>query len=463
MLKNVKAAFTLLPAMVVLWLLCLPGMVKAQEKQPEVYTFQLKEDIGPSAWRFTKKAFDEAEQAGVAIMLIEMNTYGGQVNFADSIRSRILDSKLKTIVYINHNAASAGALIALACDRIYMGRGSSIGAASVVNQEGEVMPEKYQSYMRGLMRATAEAKGRDPRIAEAFVDSDVDLPGLKPKGKLLTLTGSEAVKTGIADGEANSIQAVFEQEHLINPAVTSMRITWIDKVISFLINPAVSGLLIILILGGIYFEMQTPGVGFALVVAVIAALLFFAPLYIEGLAAHWEIALFVLGIILIALEIFVIPGFGVPGIVGIIFLVCGLAFSMVTNDYFDFRPSGFGSGKLFNAFLVVIGAMVASIVLSVLFGKSILRSGAFRRLVLADEQQAAQGYVSSVQQADLIGKEGIAKTTLRPSGKIEIDGKWYDAVALDGFIESGVRIYVEKHENYNLFVRQKREYSGGDA
>ena len=314
--------------------------------------------------------------------------------------------------------------------------------------------------MRGLMRATAEAKGRDPRVAEAFVDPDVDLPALKPKGKLLTLTGGEAVKTGIANGEANSVNAVFEQEGISNPAVTSMQVTWIDNVISFLINPAVSGLLIILILGGIYFEMQTPGVGFALVVAIVAALLFFAPLYIEGLAAHWEIALFVLGIILIALEIFVIPGFGVPGILGIIFLVCGLAFSMVTNDYFDFHPSGFGSGQLFNAFLVVIGAMLASIVLSVLFGKSILRSGAFRRLVLADEQQAAQGYVSSMQQLDLIGKEGIAKTTLRPSGKIEIDGKWYDAVALDGFIESGSSIYVEKHENYNLFVRKKREHSG---
>ena len=136
MLKNVKRALRLLSAVVFILSVCLPEMTVAQEKQPDVYLFQLKEDIGPSAWRFTKRAFDEAEQAGMDVILIEMNTYGGQVNFADSIRSRILDAKLKTIVYINHNAASAGALIALACDRIYMGRGSSIGAASVVNQEG---------------------------------------------------------------------------------------------------------------------------------------------------------------------------------------------------------------------------------------------------------------------------------------------------------------------------------------
>src|SRR5690606_36512542 len=119
-------------------------------------------------------------------VLIRMNTFGGMVNFADSIRSRILDSPIPTIVYIDHNAASAGALISLACDKIYLSKGSSIGAASVVNQTGEIMPEKYQSYMRGLMRATADAKGRDPRIAEAFVDPNVDLPQWKQAGQVLT-------------------------------------------------------------------------------------------------------------------------------------------------------------------------------------------------------------------------------------------------------------------------------------
>lgn len=419
-----------------------------------VYQFDVKEDIGPAAWRTVKNAYTQAEAAKVDLVLMELNTYGGMVNFADSIRTRILDSPLETVVFINHNAASAGALISLATDRIYMSKGSSIGAASVVDQSGEVMPEKHQSYMRGLMRATAEAKGRDPKVAEAFVDPDVDLPNVKPAGKILTLTSSEAVKIGLAKAEASSIAEVLSAEGITDPQITVHQVTLVDKIVAFLINPAVSGILILLIIGGIYFEMQTPGVGFALVVAIIAAVLFFAPLYIQGLADHWEIALFVAGIILILLELFVIPGFGVAGILGIICLVCGLAFSMVANDYFNFSVGE--PGMLFNAFLLVIVSMVAATILMVIFGKSLLKTRAFKRLVLQDEQRSAEGYTSSKMDVELVNREGVAKTVLRPSGKVEIDGKWYDAVALDGFIDIGEAVYVEKHENYNLFVRKKR-------
>jgi len=419
-----------------------------------IYQFDLEGDIGPAAWRTVKNAYSKAEESKVDLILIEMNTFGGMVNFADSIRSRILDSPLETVVFINHNAASAGALIALASDRIYMSKGSSIGAASVVDQSGQVLPEKHQSYMRGLMRATAEAKGRDPKVAEAFVDPDVELPSLKQAGKILTLTSSEAVTIGLANAEATSIADVLVAEGISNPQITIHQITPVDRIISFLINPAVSGILILLIIGGIYFEMQTPGIGFALVVAVIAAVLFFAPLYIQGLADNWEIALFVAGVVLILLELFVIPGFGVAGILGIICLVCGLAFSMVANDYFNFSIAA--PGMLFNSFLLVIASMVTATIVMVIFGKSLLKTKAFKRLVLQDEQRSEEGYTSSRLNAELVNREGVAKTVLRPSGKVEIDGKWYDAVALDGFIDIGEDIYVEKHENYNLFVRKRR-------
>ncbi|WP_257668063.1 NfeD family protein [Parapedobacter tibetensis] len=419
-----------------------------------VYRFDLKEDIGPNAWRTVKNAYTLAEEAKVDVVLIEMNTYGGMVNFADSIRSRILGSPLETVVFINHNAASAGALISLATDRIYMSKGSSIGAASVVDQSGQVMPEKHQSYMRGLMRATAEAKGRDPKVAEAFVDADVDLPNIKPAGKILTLTSSEAVKIKLAEAEAASMADVLVAEGFDNAQITVHKTTAIDKIIAFLINPAVNGVLILLIMGGIYFEMQTPGVGFALIVAITAAVLFFAPLYIQGLADNWEIALFVVGVVLISLEVFVIPGFGVAGILGIICLVSGLAFSMVNNDYFDFTITE--PGMVFNSFLLVIASMVVATVLAVIFGKSFLKTRAFKRLILQDEQRSDAGYTSSKTHTELVNKEGVAKTVLRPSGKVEIDGKWYDAVALDGFIDIGEDIYVEKHENYSLFVRKKR-------
>lgn len=436
---------------IVLLSLIFISVVKPLNAQ-DVYRFDVKEDIGPNSWRTTKNAFDQAEAMQAEMVVMELNTFGGMVNFADSIRSRILDSPLKIVVYINHNAASAGALISLAADRIYMSKGSSIGAASVVNQTGEVMPEKYQSYMRGLMRATAEAKGRDPRIAEAFVDPEIDLPGIKPPGKILTLTSSEAMELGLIDGELNSIWDIYEAEGLSSPAETKHQITWIDQVIAFLINPAVSGILILIIIGGIYFELQTPGVGFPLIAAIIAGVLFFAPLYMQGLADNWEIALFVVGVLLIILEIFVIPGFGLPGILGIVFMICGLAFSMVANDWLNFKVSA--PGLLMQSFLIVIVSLAASIVLMVIFGKSMLQSRAFKRLVLQDEQRSVEGYTSSRLLADLVGREALAKTVLRPSGKIEIDGKWYDAVALDGYVELGEQVTVVKHENYNLFVRK---------
>src|SRR5690606_35037226 len=292
------------------------------------------------------------------------------------------ESPLKTVVFINHNAASAGALIALATDRIYMSKGSSIGAASVVDQTGQVLPEKYQSYMRGLMRATAEAKGRDPKVAEAFVDPDVEIPNLKQAGKIMTLTSSEAVAIGLAESEVASLEDVLTAEGISHPRISVHRTTVVDRILSFLVSPAVSGVLILLIIGGLYFEMQTPGIGFALIVSIVSAVLFFAPLYLEGLADHWEIALFIAGVILILLELFVIPGFGIAGILGIVCLVCGLAFSMVANDYFNFSVSQ--PCMLFNAFLLVVASMVTATVVMVIFGKSILKTRAFKRLVLQD-------------------------------------------------------------------------------
>lgn len=417
-----------------------------------VYKFNLKTEINSNAWRLVKNGLQQAQLNKADYVLIELNTFGGEINFADSIRTRLLASKIKTIVYINNNAASAGALISLAADYIFMQQGGSIGAASVVNAQGEVLPEKYQSYMRSLMRATAEVKGRNPQIAEAFVDPSISIPSLKMDGKLLTLTSEEAAKVGLITGEAKNINDIYTVLKIDSPNVIVYVESVLDKLISFIIHPMVSALLVLLIIGGIYLELQSPGIGFPLVIALLAAIFYFVPLYGQGLADSWEIALFVVGIILLALEIFVIPGFGVAGILGLICTISGLSFSLVANDFLDFKLSY--PGMLFNSFIIVLGAILLAIVLFVIFGKNLIQSTAFKRLVLADEQQADQGYTSSVLKADMLGRRGVAKTVLRPSGKIEIDSVWYDAVALDGFIDAGDLVQVEKHENYNLFVRK---------
>lgn len=451
MLRNMLHKFT--KSILLFTFLILAFVSQAQS----IYKTELKEDVGPNSWRIIKKSYDQAILDKAEYFLIEMNTFGGAVNFADSIRTLLLNSQIKSIVYINNNAASAGTLISLASDYIFMQTGASIGAASVVNPQGEVMPEKYQSYMRGLMRATAEAKGRDPKIAEAFVDPSVSLPEWKEDGKILTFTASEAVKANVINAEVKNEREVFQQLAINAPKVTTYQKTTVDHIIGFLVNPIISGLLIIGIIAGIYFELQTPGIGFAMVLALICASLFFAPLYLQGLADHWEIAIFVIGVVLLALEVFVIPGFGVAGILGIILVLCGLSFSMLSNDFLDFKISK--PGLLMNSFLIVIGSMVLSVVLMVIFGKNLLQSSAFKRLVLEDEQRADTGYTSSVPKVNLLNKNGIARTVLRPSGKIEIDGVWYDAVALDGFIDMGESVYVEKHENYNLFVRRLSDKS----
>src|SRR5690606_29280582 len=223
-----------------------PDSTAASSDNLSIYRFMIRDDINASSWRTTQQAFLKAKELDADVILIEMNTFGGLVNFADSIRSAILDSPIKTIVFINHNAASAGALISLASEKIYMAKGSSIGAASVVDGQGEVMPEKYQSYMRALMRSTAEATGRDPKVAEAFVDQDVDLPDLKEDGKLLSLTSREATNIGLSDGEVNSLDDILMLENLAGSTIVVHQTTWVDQVIGFLTSPAVQGFLIVL-------------------------------------------------------------------------------------------------------------------------------------------------------------------------------------------------------------------------
>lgn len=427
-------------------------------KAQTVFRTELKEDVGPNAWRIIKKSHDQALEVKSDYFLVEMNTFGGAVNFADSIRTLLLNSPMKTIVYINNNAASAGTLVSLASDYIFMQPGASIGAASVVDAKGEMMPEKYQSYMRGLMRSTAEAKGRDPKMAEAFVDPTVSLLEFKEDGKVLTFTTSEAVSAKLAHAEVKNVNEIYTSLNISAAKEHVYEKTWVDAVIALLINPFVSGLLIMGIIGGIYFELQSPGIGFALVIAILSAVLYFTPLYLQGLADNWEIVLFIVGVILLAVEILVIPGFGIAGILGIIFVLCGLAFSMLANDFLDFKVSQ--PGLLMNSFLIVIVAMVLTTILMFTFGKNILQSSAFGRLVLKDEQLAETGYSSAIIKEDMRNKVGIAKTVLRPSGKIEIDGVWYDAVALDGFVDAGHQVYVEKHESYNLFVRKIEDQIG---
>ncbi len=429
---------------------------EAIEQEPgktfRVYVYEMKEEIARPAVFKTQKAFREADSLGVDFVLIHMNTYGGAVDAADSIRTRILQSKIPVIVFVDNNAASAGALISIASDRIYMRPGANIGAATVVDQTGEVVPDKFQSYMRSMMRSTAEAKGRDPEIAQAMVDPSFEIPGIIEEGKVLTFTASEAMRFGFCEGLAENIEEVMQVAGIENYEIIEQKLSWTERLIGFLISPLVSGLLIMLILGGIYFELQTPGIGFPIMLAVAAALLYFAPLYIEGLASHWEIAFFIVGVILVAVELFVIPGFGVTGVLGALFVITGLAMAMVGNDGWDF--TGVPAREIMVAFMIVIIAFFLSLTLSFYIGQKLFtQTSRFKGFALNTIQETESGYTSAnVQMKSLVGKTGTAFTVLRPSGKIEVEDDIYDATALTGYIDKGEAIRVVKYETSQSFV-----------
>lgn len=436
-----------------------------------IVRFPIKEKIGPSAWRKTKQAFNLAERQEANHVVIHMNTFGGRVAEADSIRTEILDAEMPVYVFIDPNAASAGALISIACDKIYMSSSATMGAATVVNQSGEKAPEKYQSYMRGTMRATAQATGRDPDIAEAMVDASIDLEGIAPKGELLTFTRSEAIANNYCDGKASSIQDLLKQEGLEGYPVNRPEAKLTDQIIEFLINPAVSSFLILLMLGGLYFELQSPGLGFPLALSIGAAVLYFAPLYVEALAAYWEISLFVFGVLLIGVEVFVIPGFGVTGFGGLLLVFSSLVLTLLQNDFLDFRFTR--TDQVLQAILTVLGALVGFILFILLFGKPLFNSSAFQRMVLQTtlnesdgsahvlQQESAEETASNApekpRQSRFVGLIGTAHTELSPSGKVWLEENMYDAVSEGEFIEQGTEVRILKDLKSRLLVRPTDE------
>jgi len=424
----------------------------SQTKIKSVYVFKIDEEIAAPAVRITENALKEAKELKSDLIILHLNTFGGQLDAAEKIRTFILESKIPVWAYINNNAASAGALISLSCDSIYMHSGASIGAASVVNQNGELMPDKYQSYMRSIMRATAEMKNRNPKIAEAMVDPRVKIENVNDSGKVLTFTTDEAIKNNYCEGKAESVEQVLKITNIEDYSIKYQEISWLDKFIGFLINPFISGILIMLIIGGIYFEMQSPGIGFALLVAIVAALLYFAPLYLEGLAASWEIIIFIVGLILLAIEIFVIPGFGVAGISGIILIISGLTLSLIKNQGFDFSyPS---INNIAQSLFVVACSITGSFFASLWLGQKLFTTTRFGEFALNSTQKSSEGFNSiDSKMVELVGQKCVAYTMLRPSGKIMINKQTYDATAETGYIDKGQNVKIVRFENHQLIVR----------
>ena len=454
-------------------LFLLPGTVTATGRECKVYTFPINGDIMPAQQRLVSKCLTEAREQETDLVVIRMNTYGGLVNVADSIRTMILNYPTPIWVYIDNQAASAGALIALAADRIYMHPGGSIGAASVVDQNGQPMPDKFQSFMRATMRATAESHGqvieriengdtirrwwRDPQTAEAMVGRTV---ADSTTVNVLTFTASEAVKNHFSEGTASSLEETLAQGGVETYTLTEYRPTTLDRLLAWLMNPVVQGIFVMMIVGGIYFELQSPGIGFALVVAILGAVLYFAPLYLEGVAQNWELILFIIGLVLLAVEIFVLPGFGIAGVAGIVAVILGLSFAAIDNDLLRHLPTGeITVGWILQPILIVIIAATAALIGGLLLSKRFLTGTTplQRKVVLTAEMAPEQGYVSHPQVAsELIGQTAEVAAVLRPSGRVIIDGIYYDAIAEEGqFIPRGKQVNITRFEGGVVYCAQQ--------
>lgn len=433
--------------------LLMPALAQARER---VFVIPIEREIDMAAFRQFRSASRQASEAGADLVLIRLNTFGGALDAADSIRTGLLRMPVPTVAFVDQNAASAGALIALACDSVFMAPGSSMGAATVVNGNGEPMPEKYQSYMMSIMRATAEHHGRyscgpdsgmwrrNPDIAAAMVRPDT----------ALAFTPQAAVEAGFADGIAADVPAVLAQLDIDEPEVTVYESGMAEDILGFLSSAAVRALLVMFILGGIYMEMHTPGLGFAAAVAAVATVLYFLPMFASEAIPAWVLVLFIIGVILIAMEIFVVPGFGVTGISGIIAIAIALGGAAVSTD----DVTGFDLASVGNS-LIVVGVGSALAVAAVLWltsshGPRFLR----RHSELSAELSNADGFVGvDMSPARYVGAEATATTDMRPAGKIVIGGHTFDAVSTGEFIHAGHSVVVVRYENAQLYVRPKAD------
>lgn len=436
-----KRFFTLFSSLI----LCIGAF--AADSLTVFYRIRLDQNIDPAARRLVTLGLEKAAAADADYILLDLNTYGGAVDAADSIRNAILRCDRPVISFVNMQAASAGALISIACDSIYMKTGSSIGAATVVDQAGNVMPDKYQSFMRGMMRSTAQATGRDPKIAESMVDT----------ANVLSLTPSEAIEVGFCEGvcedEFEVARKVAGSDDFV---IRNMEddISWLDRLIQFLLNPLLQSIFMMMIIGGIFVEIRTPGIGLPLVTAIVGALLYFAPAYLGDLVSYWEILLFVVGLVLIGVEIFVLPGFGVCGILGIIAVVLSLAFAMVDNAELFHWDGSLNLQPILRPIGIVIISASAAIFGSVLLVRKLFATRSFDHIALRQELKADEGFTGVASGLEsFVGETVTVFTDLRPSGKVKTaDGRIFEAtLRFGGFAEKGTSLTVISAEQGRLY------------
>ncbi|MGY4707060.1 NfeD family protein [Candidatus Bipolaricaulota sp. J31] len=395
-------------------------------------------------------AIARAEELGADLLVISLSTPGGYLDAALRCRDILLGAPVKTVAYVDREALSAGALIALSCERVYFAPGGAMGAATPVYFERgrmEEAPEKVISAVREIFRATAEARGRDPDVAAAMVDPDLEIPGLVERGKLLTLTPETAAGRGYSDGLAESLAEVLAAEGVPDAAVEEFAVGFAARAVAVLTSPFVSGLLIALGIMGLLVELSVPGFGIPGIVGIGALSLFFWSHFAVGLAGWESLGFFIAGLILVLLEIFVFTAvdFGAVGIVGLGLIGFGFYTAMVgplTEPQQITRAVTAVSAGLAVALVGLVLIITLLPRTRLRFGGVLLRSAIDSRALRTEPR------------SEWVGRTGVALTDLRPVGKGEFSGRIVDVVSEEGYLPKGTEIVITRAEGIRFVVRK---------
>jgi membrane-bound serine protease (ClpP class) len=419
--------------------------VPVARAQQVVYRIPVTGTIENGLAPFVARALKEAAQAKAAAAILDLDTPGGRVDAAERIVDAVRASPIPVYAFVNPRAFSAGAFIALAASAIYMTPGGVIGAATPVDGSGTKAPEKYVSAMRGEFRALAEANGLDPRIAEAMVDESIEIPNLKPAGKLLTLSTGEALKGGIAKGVVDDLQGVLAAADLSGATIMQISPNWAELVVRFLTNPVVSPLLLSLGMLGLIFEIKTGAFGLGGLISLTSLGLFFGSHLLLGLAGWEEVLLLGVGLIALGVEVFLLPGFGVAGILGIVMIASSMLLALIGS-----APTG---ADVLQAVAVLVASLVVTT--AVIFGwlRHLPNSTRWSGLFLHHSSEASEGFISAPLREELVGRTGVALTDLRPSGTAVFDDERLDVVTEGEFVGSGSSVTVLRSDGYRHVVR----------
>jgi len=405
-----------------------------------VVLIEIKGVIDPGTVSYVAHALGEAENINSAAVIMEFDTPGGYINAAEEIRRLMDDYDRPIYAYIRPNAISAGAYLALASDEIYMTAGSTIGAAEPrLLGVGEV-DEKTISFWESEMAGMAERRDRDPQIASAMVRRDIAIEGLVEEGALLTLTAGEALEVGYSEGTvadlAGLLQSVGKAEAQVH--IVESRVT--DTLVSWTTNPFVGTLLLMIGIGGLILEVISAGFGAAGIISMAAFALYFGGNIAAGMAEYWVLILFVFGIALMLVEAFM-PGLGVFGLGGLISTIASIVLAAVSVQ---------------TGMIMLLIAVTLSAVFAVFAFRFFSRRGMLRHIILSEEETADLGYVAPLDQKNLVGKEGVAETSLRPSGAATIDGRRIDVVSDGSYIPAGEKLIVDRVEGVRVIVRRNQ-------